>query len=165
VEGAPEIMAIRIRASAPSDAGFVSSLATRFTDFCLPEWRQRGEIDDFFRSKLLKAVEQPQSDAAIFIAEDESGDPVGFVHVQTEADHFNGEKHALVSDLAVVRSYEGRGIGACLLETAEAWAQEQGYPLVALYVFHGNLRARRMYEKHGFAPELLRYVKRVRPTS
>jgi GNAT superfamily N-acetyltransferase len=156
-------MPIRIRAFSPSDAGFVLSLATRFSDFRLPEWRPRGEIDDFFRGKLQKAVEHPQSDAAIFIAEEESGEPVGFIQVLTEADHFNGQKQALISDLAVTRSCEGRGIGASLLETAESWARTRGYDLVALYVFEGNMGARRMYEKHGFAPEVLRYVKRLGP--
>jgi len=157
-------MAIRIRAFNPSDAGFVTSLATRFSEFRLPEWRLPSEIDDVSRSRLQKAVEQPQPDAAIFIAEDESGERMGFVHVQTKTDHFNGKKQAYISDLAVVKPSEGRGIGLRLLDTAEDWARGKGYHLITLYVFEGNMRARQMYEKHGFAPEVLKYVKRVRPT-
>lgn len=155
-------MATRIRAFDAADAGFVTSLATRFSDFPLPEGRPRHEVDEFFRGKLRKAVEEPQADAAIFVAEDESGRPVGFVHVQTENDHFDGHKQGLISDLAVIKSAEDRGIGLRLLETAEDWARARGYRRVTLYVFDGNSRARRMYERHGFAPEVLRYVKSLR---
>ena len=156
-------MAIRIRAFGPSDASFVLSLATRFSGFRLPEWRPRGEIDNFFRKKLEAAVHRLGPEAAIFIAEEESGEPVGFVHVLTETDHFNGQKGALISDLAVTTSREGHGIGPRLLEAAEDWARDMGCDLVSLYVFEGNIGARRMYERHGFGPEVLVYVKRVRP--
>ena len=154
---------IPIRPFTARDARFVISLAARFADFDLPEWRRRNEIEDFFRNRLRKAVEQSEPDAAIFIAEDESGEPMGFVHVQSEADHFSGEKRAFIPELAVASSCEGRGVGQRLLEAAEGWARERGHDVVALCVFDGNLRARHIYEKHGFVPELVWYAKRVPP--
>lgn len=156
-------MAIRTRAFDPSDAGFVISLATRFSDFALPEWRLPSEIDNASRNRLQKAVEQPQPDAVILIAEDESGEPVGFIHVQTETDYFDGEKQGRISDLAVAKSCEARGIGFRLLQAAEDWALGQGYDLVTLVVFVDNTRARQLYDNYGFSPEVLKYVKPIRP--
>ena len=68
-------------------------------------------------------------------------DQAGFIHLETQADYFSGEKHGYISDLAVSKSFEGRGVGRILLEAAEAWARVNGYRLLTLYVFSGNTRA------------------------
>ena len=88
-------MAIQVRIFKPSDREFIISLVTRFSEFDLPEWRVRDEIDTTNRISLQKAMEQPEPDSAIFIAEDETGGPVGFIHLQTQTDYFSGEKHGL----------------------------------------------------------------------
>ncbi len=155
-------MAVRIRAFKPADAEFILFLAARFSQFELPEWRLREEIDNTSRHRLEKAIAQSQSGSMIFIAEEGRGEPVGFVHVETETDYFTGRKQCRISDLAVAEPYEARGIGLRLLETAEGWAREQGYDLVSLVVFAGNARARHLYERYGFATEILKYVKPVR---
>jgi GNAT superfamily N-acetyltransferase len=54
---------------------------------------------------------------------------------------------------------EGRGVGRLLLGTAEAWARDRGHPFITLNVFAQNTRARALYERVGFGPETLRYVK------
>lgn len=156
-------MAIRIRAFKPSDAEFVLSLAPRFSEFDLPEWRSVEEIDNTSRKRLEKAVEQSQPDSVIVIAEEESGRPAGFVHLEREADYFTGRKQGRISDLAVAKPYEARGVGLRLLEAAEDWARAQGYDLLSLIVFEGNTRARHVYAANGFGPEVLKYVKPVRP--
>jgi|MudIll2142460700_1097286.scaffolds.fasta_scaffold140864_2 ribosomal protein S18 acetylase RimI-like enzyme len=156
-------MAILIRAFNPADARFVLSLAQRFSEFDLPEWRSLDEIDNTSRNRLRKAVEQSQSGSAIFIAEEESGGSVGFIHLETETDYFTGKKQGRIADLAVAKPYEARGIGFRLLETAEDWARGQGYDLLSLIVFEGNTRARELYDRYGFGPEVLKYVKPVRP--
>jgi ribosomal protein S18 acetylase RimI-like enzyme len=46
-----------------------------------------------------------------------------------------------------------------LLATAEAWARDRGHPFITLNVFAQNTRARALYERVGFGPETLRYVK------
>jgi GNAT superfamily N-acetyltransferase len=156
-------MAILVRAFNPADAEFILSLATRFSEFELPEWRLPDEIDNASRNRLRKAVEQSGSNSVIFIAEEEAGKPVGFVHVETETDYFTGKKQGRISDLAVVKPYEARGIGLRLLEAAEDWARGQGYNLLSLIVFEGNTRARQLYDDYGFGPEVLKYVKPVKP--
>lgn len=152
-------MAIRVRMFTPADKDFIHSLIARFSEFDLPAWRQKEEINITNQAALQKAMDEPEADSAIFIAEDEAGNQAGFVHLQTQTDYFNGAKHGYISDLAVDKAFEGQGIGHLLLETAEVWATEKGYHLLTLYVFAGNSRAQRLYEKHGFAQEVIKYVK------
>jgi ribosomal protein S18 acetylase RimI-like enzyme len=153
---------IQIRTFQPSDREFILSLASRFSEFDLPEWRLKSEIDHANRAVLQKALEHPEPDSALLVAEDESGQPVGFIHLQTQTDYFTGEPHGYISDLAVDKSVEGQGIGRLLLEAAEAWGRTKGYRLLTLYVFAGNTRAQQLYQKSGFSQEVVKYVKTIR---
>ena len=155
-------MAIRIRPYQPSDREFIFSLVKRFSEFELPEWRSKDEIDQANRSFLKEALKQPEPNSAIFVAEEESGALAGFIHLQTQTDYFSGEKHGYISDVAVSKDFEGQGVGRMLLETAEDWTRKQGYPLLTLYVFAGNTRAQQIYEKRGFSQEVIKYVKAIR---
>lgn len=154
-------MTIQIRKYKPSDSEFILSLVSRFSEFELPEWRQRDEIDGTNQASMERALNQPRPDSAVFIAEDENGKRAGFIHLQTENDYFRDEKYGYISDLAVDASFEGQGIGRKLLATADEWARAKGYRLLALYVFSGNRRARQVYEKYGFKEEVIKYVKAV----
>jgi GNAT superfamily N-acetyltransferase len=155
-------MTVRIRPCLPADREFISALVTRFSEFALPDWRSSDEIDRTNRLSLQKALEHPEPGAAILVAEDETQGPVGFIHLQTQVDYFSGERHGYISDLAVSKSVEGRGVGRILLEAAESWARSNGYRLLTLYVFAANARARQVYERDGFQPEVVKYVKVIR---
>jgi ribosomal protein S18 acetylase RimI-like enzyme len=154
-------MPIQIRQYKSSDNEFILSLISRFSEFELPDWRQREEIDGTNQASMERALNQPRPDSAIFIAEDENGKLAGFIHLQTENDYFRDEKYGYISDLAVDKSFEGQGVGRKLLETAEEWARAKGYRLLALYVFSGNRRARQVYEKYGFREEVIKYAKAI----
>ena len=152
-------MNIYIRHFTPSDTNFIESLIPRFSEFELPAWRQRDEIDKTNLVSLKKAMESPEPDSIIYIAEDETGKRAGFLHLQTQTDYFNGKKVGYISDLAVDSSFEGHGIGRMLLDKAEEWARAEGCHLLSLYVFSNNSRARKIYEKLGFNEEVTKYVK------
>ena len=49
--------------------------------------------------------------------------------------------------------------GRSLVEAAEGWARSERLDLITLNVFANNQRARSVYERLGYAPETLRYVK------
>jgi ribosomal protein S18 acetylase RimI-like enzyme len=152
-------MPIHIRPFTASDTDFIESLIPRFSEFDLPAWRQRDEIDNTNLSTLKKAMETPESGSAIYIAEDETGKRAGFIHLQTQTDYFNNKKVGYISDLAVDSAFEGQGVGRILLDKAEEWARAEGCHLLSLYVFSNNSRARRIYEKLGFNEEVTKYVK------
>ncbi len=156
---------VRVRPFQPSDAGFVTSLVGRFSEFELPAWRTAGEIDDANRASLQKALADPEPESAILVAEDALDGLAGFIHLQTQTDYFSGDRHGYISDLAVDKHFEGRGIGRILLDAAEDWARAKGYHLLTLYVFAGNTRARRVYEKHGYSQEIVKYAKVIEPRS
>lgn len=156
-------MTISVRPFLPKDSKFILSCVSRFSEFELPEWRRKNEIDHTNRFALMKAMEQLEPESAIFVAEDETSKPVGFIHLQTRVDYFNGEKQGYISDIAVDSSFEGRGIGQMLLKTAENWSREKGYALLTLFVFAGNTHALQVYEKNGFAQDIIRYAKVIDP--
>lgn len=58
----------------------------------------------------------------------------------------------LVDGLCVARDRRGRGIGGQLLAALYREARERGYAVVRLDVVANNLRARALYERHGFLP-------------
>lgn len=158
-------MSVHVRPYLPADRETISALVTRFSELDLPDWRSADEIDRTNRLSLQKALEEPEPGAAILVAEDETQGPVGFIHLQTQVDYFSGERHGYISDLAVSKSVEGTGVGRTLLEAAESWARSNGYRLLTLYVFSANARAKRVYERYGFQPELVKYVKPIRQNS
>ena len=155
-------MTIHIRPFTVSDTNFIESLIPRFSEFDLPAWRQRSEIDNTNLSSMKKAMETPEQGSAIFIVEDETGKRAGFIHLQTQIDYFNNKKVGYISDLAVDSAFEGQGVGRILLAKAEDWARAEGCHLLSLYVFSNNSHARRIYEKLGFNEEVTKYVKPIK---
>jgi ribosomal protein S18 acetylase RimI-like enzyme len=77
-------------------------------------------------------------------------------------DYFTAKKHGYISDLAVDKTFEGQGVGRMLMDQAGEWARQKGYRLLTLYVFAGNQRAQRMYERNGFSQEVIKYVKAIK---
>ena len=67
---------------------------------------------------------------------------------------------ALVSFmLAVAPEAEGHGIGSALITATEALARDLGAESITLHVFGRNRRARGVYERLGYDPELIRHFK------
>ncbi|HZU16626.1 MAG TPA: GNAT family N-acetyltransferase [Candidatus Dormibacteraeota bacterium] len=108
------------------------------------------------------------------------GDPGGFLVVCREervvawaACHGewvgpDGRTSAELHELVVLPEAQGRGIGRALLQAAFGLAGERGRDRLGLWVGRHNRRARRMYERAGFAVERegrtwVRMVARVPP--
>lgn len=47
----------------------------------------------------------------------------------------------------------GTGVGRALMEASESLLREDGHAAAVLWVFRGNARARRFYERAGWAPD------------
>ncbi len=147
---------------ADDDDDFILSLVPRFADFPLPSWRRRHECVEGIRQGLSKQLDDQPANSFLFVAENNEGQRVGFIHLQRVADFFNGRGNCHISDLAVAAQHEGNGVGKALLAHAEQWAREHQCQLVTLAVFPGNERARALYEASGYAADLLRLAKPVR---
>jgi ribosomal protein S18 acetylase RimI-like enzyme len=150
----------RVRPARQADRDFILGLVPRLAaGFPLPSWRTPEEVVEAESATLDAALRATATSGEVLVAESSAGIPGGFVYLEQHLDYFRKNAHAHVSVLAVAVEAEGQGVGRLLLEAAEAWAREQGLGMLTLNVFVGNDRARAVYERIGFAPETVRYVK------
>lgn len=152
-------MSLHLRPARPADLPFLLSLAPRLAEFGVPPWRTRAQVVDAERRALTGAIEAGSPDAPILVAQETDGAPLGFVYLETHTDFFTRRSHTHISVLAVADAAQGLGVGRALLEAAEDWARDRGHPFVSLNVFTENTHARAVYERFGYGPETLRYVK------
>ena len=144
---------------AEDDDDFILQLIPRFVDFPLPPWRKRSECIRGIGTHLQRQLDQGTPNSFLFVAENDQGERVGFMHLQKTQDYFTARPNCHIADLAVAQAYEGRGVGKALLAHAEQWAREHRCHLITLAVFPDNQRARALYETAGYAPDLLRMAK------
>ena len=77
--------------------------------------------------------------------------PVGLVNCIEGFSTFACRPLVNVQDVAVLASHRGRRIGEQMLALAEQIARERGACKLTLEVLSGNLGARKLYERIGFA--------------
>lgn len=70
-------------------------------------------------------------------------------------------EYAYISDLFVILSYRGRGIGKALIERAIEHASSLGAALIRLDVLASNLSARALYNKLGFRERVVSMERRI----
>lgn len=148
-----------VRAADADDDDFIFGIVPRFVDFELPAWRKRTTVTEGIRRDLDRHLEHAPPGSFMFIAETDDGKRVGFLHLQTMTDFFSGGMNCHISDLAVAKGWDGKGIGRALLQYAEDFANEHRCERLTLAVFPGNERARKLYEQAGFGTEMLRLTK------
>jgi len=153
-------MMISIRRGTAGDRDFVVETARRFAAFGPPPWRTAAEVVGGEVRCLDTFFDGGMHGSTLLVAE-AGGRPAGFAFLEHATDYFSGGKHGHLGMIAVSEAAQGQGVGPALLDAAEAWTREQGYTTLTLNVFEGNARARRAYERAGFAVETMRYVKRV----
>jgi len=152
----------RIRLAHADDDEFILALAERFVAFELPAWRKRSETLSGIRADIARHLRELPAASHLFVAENEEGDRLGFLHLQTQKDYFTGALNCHISDIVVSPDHDGRGIGKAMLAYAEHWAKEHRCRLVTLSVFPANEHAREFYARHGYGVELLRMAKPVK---
>jgi GNAT superfamily N-acetyltransferase len=101
-----------------------------------------------------------------FLVAETDGIVVGYATLLTEMSS-EGEKDEVhytcsyVSDLAVLESRRGEGIGRALLEECERLARAAGQKWLRLGVIAGNHSARRFYQRFGLEHRFLTLEKRL----
>ena len=89
------------------------------------------------------------TDNDIIYAAEKDGDIIGFLAIEGHHDH--GMSYAYIDDFSVTAEYRSKGIGARLLDCAEAFARAHRFPAVYLNAETFNRRALSFYEKHGYS--------------
>lgn len=151
---------VTVREAGPEDEPFILETAGRLAGgFPLPPWRSPQEVVAAEARTLRGFRGSGDSGSKLLVAEDARGNLLGFIFLETEEDYFTLTRHGHVGILAVAEAAEGQGAGRVLMQAAEAWGREQGFPKLTLNVFENNHHARKVYEHLGYSPETLRYVK------
>jgi GNAT superfamily N-acetyltransferase len=148
-----------IRLAHADDDEFILSVAARLVGFDLPAWRKRNETLNGIRADIARHLRELPAATHLFVAEDEDGQRLGFLHLQTQKDFLTGVLNCHIADLAVASEHDGEGVGSALIAFAEGWAREHRCRHVTLSVFPGNARARALYLHHGYGDELIRMAK------
>jgi ribosomal protein S18 acetylase RimI-like enzyme len=157
-------MAPVIRDCRQDDAAAVRRCIVELQDFertIDPRLRSGESMADAYWTNIQARC--ARANGRVFVAEQEDG-IVGFVAVLaaepfTELDDPPGT-YALVTDLVVLATYRGQGVGARLLRHAEAFARTAGATELRIGVLSGNTAARQLYLRAGFAPHLEIFVRR-----
>ena len=150
---------MKIRPAVAEDREFILGLAERLIEFGDVPGRDRAAMIARDRSVLAAALTGDTS--TIFVAVDDDGRSLGFVHLTTAADYYDAQETAHVADLVVAREAARLGVGSALMRRAEQWAREHGFAMLTLNVFTANHPARALYAKLGFAEEWMRCLKRL----
>ena len=89
----------------------------------------------------------------------DDGKLIGELHVKydnEDKDFAEKEKRAYLFAFRVHKDYQGKGLGSYLLETVIDELNANGYHELTVGVEDNNLRAKYMYEKHGFNQPIAR---------
>lgn len=159
---------VEIRAYWPDeDAGGVRACLVELQDHeraLEPALREGAAMADAHLAHLLARCDE--YDGMIFVAR-EAGEVVGMVSVWGRVPPYGPDDVpvgcAYVSDLAVLATHRGRGIGHALLERAEALARERGAAFLRVGVRTRNTGARRLYVAVGFTEDRIELVKPLAP--
>ncbi len=150
-----------IRPATAGDRTFVLGLIPRLAHSVRPPYGQRRRFDEGERRTLNRYFDAPLDGTALWVAEDARGTRLGAAYAEQAIDYFTQEPHGHIGILAVSEAAEGRGVGQALIAAVENWAAAQGFRFMTLNVFAANKRASAVYERAGYRPDTVRYVREL----
>jgi GNAT superfamily N-acetyltransferase len=158
-------MALLIRQSRQDDSAAIRQCIVELQEFergIDPRLRPGESMADAYWDQIQERC--AAANGVVYVAiQDEA--LVGFVAVLAE-EPFEGldnppGTYGLVSDIVVLGSHRGQGIGRKLLEQAEAFVRAVGARELRIGVLSGNQNARRLYLNAGFLPSFEILTKNV----
>jgi GNAT superfamily N-acetyltransferase len=152
---------IVIRPAVAADRASLLSLDDRLIEEAVVSEITRDDLVAFQADYTRKALAAGEPGMATLVAVDAADQPLGYIQLEPHRDMLTGGTSGYVSLLAVRAEAEGRGVAKRLLEAADAWAKQQGFPFLMLDVFASNETARRFYARRGFVEESLRLRRKV----
>ena len=150
-----------IRPAGAGDRAAVRALVPRLRAFGEAELHGPDALDAGELRKLDQFFEGQVEGGALWVAEDPRGACVGMAYAEPYVDYFTREQHGHLGMLVVAEGAEGRGIGRALMDTVERWASDRGYRYISLSVFAANRHAIAIYERAGYRPDSIRYVRKL----
>jgi ribosomal protein S18 acetylase RimI-like enzyme len=102
------------------------------------------------QSRAFIAERMAAGESAIFLAQDEHGEALGFVQLYPTFSSIDAHRTWLLSDLFTTPAPRGRGVGRLLMNTARAFALETGAKGLVLETATDNVTAQGLYESLGY---------------
>lgn len=102
------------------------------------------------QSRAFIAERIAGNESAIFLAQDEQGQALGFVQLYPTFSSIDAHRAWLLSDLFTAPSARGRGVGRLLMNTAREFALETGAKSMMLETATDNFTAQGLYESLGY---------------
>lgn len=102
------------------------------------------------QSRAFLAERIAGNESAIFLAEDEQRQAVGFVQLYPTFSSIDAHRTWLLSDLFTAPTARGRGVGRLLMNTARDFALETGAKGLVLETATDNFTAQGLYESLGY---------------
>lgn len=156
-----ESASISLRPVAESDAPFVARITPRLLPGPTVSPRDRDQFRAYFERQTPESLASASGSMA-YVAELD-GVAAGMISAHLDVDYFTNHPRLYVDTLAVAEEVEGHGVGRALMAFIEVRANELGCREVVLDVFANNERARRFYERCGYAADHVRMAKSVDP--
>ncbi|GGU23983.1 GNAT family N-acetyltransferase [Streptomyces lavendofoliae] len=148
--------AVRVRDMAEDDCEAVAEVRVRGWRFAydglVPAWYLRAMSVEADARARRKHFAQDRSRAVHLVAE-RAGSVVGWA---CYGPYRNGSATTEEAELFALYARPDQlstGVGRALMDEAAVRAAAEGYPALRLWVLKDNARARRFYEKAGFAPD------------
>ena len=127
--------------------------------------RQREVSRQTVEPRVAQRVEEIRGDEGFpteaFVAKTENGTQAGYVWVAKTHHDFTGQLEASLLSQYVAEAYRNQGLGRRLMERAQEWARQQGFPRISLSVGERNKVAQGVYKSLGFRVEMLRMTKEL----
>lgn len=101
------------------------------------------------RDRVWRWIHDKSAQTVCFVAEDDQGEVVGFVHFRSYERPMSATKGVFIDDLFVAPSARGRGVVDRLIEAVGKYAKEQGFDVVRWMTSETNYRARSVYDRHA----------------
>ncbi len=149
---------MNVRPATPADVPAIAEVH-------VATWRvaYRGQVPDAYLDGLsvdrrisawtdiVSATSWPAT--GVFVAEDDSGNVVGFAHISASRDDDAGPEVGEVTSIYVAPDAWRRGAGRALLDAATASLRTAGFTKATLWVLDTNQPARGFYARIGWEPD------------
>lgn len=102
------------------------------------------------QSRAFIAERIARDESVIFLAQDDTGEALGFVQLFPTFSSIDARRTWLLGDLFTTANARGRGVGTLLMNTARSFAVLSGGKGMVLETATDNLNAQRLYESLGY---------------
>lgn len=146
---------IQITTDAPSDRGFLRDMVAMATVPTYPDLALLGRSDLRERLDCLFSRLYEHPERRLWIARTATNQAVGVVWGQFSHHPVTDRDEWVVMLLAVLPEWRGQGLGRRLMERVRHEAEEQGVPVLRLFVSGANTEARGLYRSLGYVDQTI----------